>query len=240
MMTRGEARLYSRGMSVRLVSRLSVVAAASVVFGSSAVVGAETYPARTALAMVVVTLRGHVVATRTLHRAGGAVHYREAGSFRVVWRIPPSGLQSGRTYPSSSATVLGTTRATYDGAPGRSCAGTLSVQRKRFLLRVRSGYDPLFASLTSSTVDVGMSPNPIATATSATCSRGLLAGRWRLVSNKRRREWWVYNHPGGGFYGNGFTPLPKGGNSEGWRASWGSGGSFTWLGVFSIRRLASA
>jgi hypothetical protein len=228
-------------MSVRFASRVSVAAAAaSVALGLSAAGGAEAFWAKAAVATVVVTLRGHIVATRTLHLAGGAVHYREAGRFQVVWRVPASGLRSGRTYLSSSAVVIGTTSATYDGAPKRSCVGRLTVQPRRFLLRVRSGYDPLFASLTSSTTGVGTSPNPIATATSPTCSEGLLAGRWRLVSNKRRQDWWVYNHPGGGFYGSSFTPLPKGGAGDGWSLGWGSAGSFTWLGVFSIRHPASA
>jgi hypothetical protein len=227
-------------MSVRRVSRLSVAAAAaaSVALGSTAAGGVEAHSAGAPVAMVVVTLRGHVVATRTLHRTGGPVHYREAGRFEVSWRVPASGLRSGGTYPSSSAIVIGSTSATYDGARSRSCVGTLTVQRKRFLLRVRTGHDPLFAYLTPSTTGVRTSPNPIATATSTTCSEGLLAGSWRLVSTKRRQDWWVYNHPGGGFYGNSFTPLPKGGAGDGWTLAWGSAGSFTWLGVFSIRPVA--
>jgi hypothetical protein len=197
--------------------------------------------------LVVVTMRGHVTAARTVHSSGGPAHYRETATFRVVWRLPASAFRSGRTFASASAIVTGTTSATFDNAPAKSCHGTLTVRRQRFRLHVRRGYDPLFASLTSSTTGVSTSPNPIATAVSAACPRGLFAGRWRLtaqrsapwskvVSAQRRRDWWVYNHPGGGFYGRNFTPLPKGGDGEGWSQGWGPAGSFTWLALFTITR----
>jgi hypothetical protein len=202
--------------------------------------------------LVVVMLRGYVEATRTLHSSGGPVHYRESGRFRVVWRLPAAAFDSERAFASTSAIVTGTTSATYDNARARSCHGTLAVRPQPFLLRIHTGHDALFAWLTPTTTGVATSPNPIASATSAACTPGLLAGRWRLsvpgdqvrppfrgMTRARRQAWWVYNHPGGGFYGTNFTPLPKGGAGEGWTQGWGTAGSFKWLAVFSIHRTLS-
>jgi hypothetical protein len=208
-------------------------------------------PRQTALAAggVLVTLRGYVAAARTLHPAGGPVHYRESGRFTVVWRIPSNALTGDRTFRSISASVRGRTSAIFDNAPARSCRGTLSVRRGAFLLRVvRGDNDPY---LSAAPISFDASPSPIATATSGTCARGMLAGRWRLtalrgrqhppfsVAAKRRaQEWWVYNHPGGSFYGKNFIPTPKGGASDGWIADWGPAGSFRWLAVFRVHRFA--
>ena len=203
--------------------------------------------------LVVVTMRGYVDASRTLHAAGALVRYREAARFRVVWRVPLSSLQRGRSFRSTFALVTGTTSATFGSDPARSCRGTLTVRRTPFALSVvHTGYDPLASSFASSDIGLRASPNPIATATSTSCARGLLAGRWKLASSrgkhgarpgivaaKRRQQWWIYNHPAGGFYGSPFTPLPKGGDSEGWIQGWGPAGSFTWLAHFSIRRTTS-
>jgi hypothetical protein len=200
---------------------------------------------------VLVTMRGDVIAARTLHAVGGPVHYREAGRFRVAWRIPAGALTGDRSFQSSSAVVSGTTSAIFDDAPAKSCRGTLTVRRQPFLLRVVHGrYDGYLAA---APIGFDSSPSPIATATSATCSRGLLAGRWRTTlpgsrghapygaADKRRtHDWWVYNHPGGSFYGKNFTPTPKGGDSEGWIQGWGPAGSFRWLAVFRVRPLAAA
>jgi len=197
---------------------------------------------------VLVTMRGFVVAARTLHSAAGPVHYREAGRFNVDWRIPGSELaKRGGTYRSSSASVTGTTSASFDSAPAKSCRGTLTVRRRPFLLRVVHGsYD---AYLGSAPVGFDASPNPVATAGSATCAAGMLAGHWRLTPPRSKRvprssvvsrKRWVYNHPGGAFYGARFTPVPKGGDSEGWIAGWGPAGSFRWLAVFSVRRLTAS
>jgi hypothetical protein len=199
-------------------------------------------------------MRGYVDASRTLHTEGGPVRYREAARFRVVWRVPRSSLHRGRSFPSTSALVTGTTSATYINDPAKSCRGTLTVRRTPFLLSVvHTGYDPLASSFTSSDIALRSSPNPIATATSATCRRGLVAGRWKLtpspqthgaglsiIAAKRRQLWWIYNHPDGGFYGNNFRPLPKGGDGEGSEQGWGPAGSFTWLERFSIRRTTPA
>jgi hypothetical protein len=196
-------------------------------------------------------MHGYVRATRTLHSRGGPASYRETGRFRVVWRIPTASLTVGRTFRSTSATVAGTASATFAESPARSCRGRLTVRRAPFVLRVvHTGYDPLAASVASSDLGLSASPSPIATAGSPTCARGLLAGRWRLTppqargpvpsrtSSLRLQSWWVYNHPGAGFYGNSFTPLPKGGNSDGWVQGWGPAGSFAWLAVFTVRRAA--
>lgn len=56
------------------------------------------------------------------------------------------------------------------------------------------------------------------------------------TSRARRTKWWLYNHPGGGFYGENFTPLPKGGDSEGWEPGSRPDPSLAWLAVFSIDR----
>jgi hypothetical protein len=202
--------------------------------------------------IVVVTMRGYVRATRTLHSRGGPASYREAGRFRVVWRVPIASLRRGRTFRSTSAIVTGTTSALFADSPARSCSGTLTPRRAPFLLRVvHTGPDPLVASVTSSDIGLSASPSPIATAVSPTCARGLFAGRWRLTpppaessppsrpSSRRLQNWWVYNHPGAGFYGKSFTPLPKGGNSDGWIQGWGPAGSFAWVAVFTVRRAAA-
>jgi hypothetical protein len=200
---------------------------------------------------LLVTMRGYVIAARTLHLAGGPVHYREAGRFSVAWRVPAVALMKrGRTFRSVSATVSGTTSATFDNAPAKSCQGTLTVRRSPFLLRIRRGlYD---AYLGSAPIGFDAAPSPIASASSATCQRGLLAGHWRLtlprskrivpypfVDKQRTQAWWAYNHPGGSFYGPNFTPTPKGGASNGWIAGWGPAGSFRWLAVFRVHRLAT-
>jgi hypothetical protein len=214
---------------------------------SSGPAGSRSSISAAAGRFVVITMRGHVLATRTLHPAGGSVHYREAGRFRVVWRMPASALRLGRSFRSASATVTGTTSAIFDNSPAKSCRGALTVGRKPFELRVvHTGYDPL-VSFAASTIGVSASPSPIATAVSPTCARGLLASHWGLSvpqdqrsppSEERRRAWWIYNHPGGGFYGKNFTPVPKGGDSEGWVQGWGPAGSFAWLAVFSGRGTA--
>ena len=188
-------------------------------------------------------MRGHVRASRTLHEVGGPAHYRVNATFRVVWRVPSSALQKGRTFRSASAVVIGTTSAIFDNSPARSCRGAIKVKRAPFVLRVaHSGYDPFAASITASDIGLIASPSPIATATSPTCARGLFAAHWRHAPGRyalvRRREWWVYNHPGFGFYGKDFTPLPKGGDSDGWIAGWGPAGSFAWLAVLSLHRTA--
>jgi hypothetical protein len=193
--------------------------------------------------LVVITMRGYVAAARTLHSAGGPVRYREAGSYRVVWRVPASALRLGRTVPSTSAIVTGTTSAVFGSSPARSCRGTLTASRTPFILRVVSiGHNPVSIGLTAW-------PNPIATATSPTCSRGLFASYWRLtpsrdarrppyraITDQRRKDWYLYNHPGFGFHGKNFTPLPKGGDSEGFSLGWGAAGSLSWLTYLSLRR----
>jgi hypothetical protein len=201
---------------------------------------------------VLVTMRGYVIAARTLNSAGGPVHYRIAGRFSVAWRVPaPDLTQRGRTLRSTSASVTGTTSAVFDNAPARSCRGTLTVRRRPFLLRIEHGaYD---AYLAAAPIGFEASPSPIATATSASCARGMFAGRWRLtvpqskrasayliLDRRRVQDWWVYNHPGGAFYGPSFTPVPKGGASEGWIAGWGPAGSFRWLAVFRVHRVPAA
>jgi hypothetical protein len=193
-------------------------------------------------------MSGYVVAARTLHSIGGPVHYREKGRFTIVWRIPSPALTGGHILRSISARVIGTTSAIFDNAPARSCRGTLTVRRRAFMLRVVRADGPY---LSAAPITFDASPGPIATATSATCARGMLAGRWRLtvprsrqhapysvVAKRRAQEWWVYNHPGGSFYGKNFTPTPKGGASDGWIADWGPAGSFRWLAVFRVHRFA--
>jgi hypothetical protein len=111
---------------------------------SSGPAGSHSPVSAAAGRFVVITMRGHVLATRTLHPAGGSVHYSEAGRFRVVWQVPASALRLGRSFRSTSATVTGTTSAIFDNSPARSCRGTLTVRRKPFELRVvHTGYDPL-------------------------------------------------------------------------------------------------
>jgi hypothetical protein len=134
--------------------------------------------------------------------------------------------------------VSGTTSAVYDNSKARSCQGNLIARHEPFQLKV--------VSAGTSSIGVIASPSPVATAAS-TCAQGLLAGRWKLTvsptkppyrssSEARQQMWWLYNHPGGGFHGKNFTPLPKGGDSEGWQWGWGGAGSFKWLAVFSIHR----
>jgi hypothetical protein len=184
-----------------------------------------------ALRTVVVTMHGYVRAVRILHGTNGPARYREAARFTVVWRLPASALVGDHTFRSSSAKVTGTTSALFARAPGRSCHGTLAAGAGSFLLRVTHGaYD---AYLAAAPIGFTASPSPVATAMSASCSRGQFAARW----HGRTRQWWVYNHPGGAFYGRNFTPVPKGGDGEGWIQGWGPAGSFRWLALFGVRRL---
>jgi hypothetical protein len=55
-----------------------------------------------------------------------------------------------------------------------------------------------------------------------------------------RTDWWFFNHVGAGFYGKNFTPLPKGGGSEGWIKGHLRGGLLTWHAVVRMHRLAAA
>jgi hypothetical protein len=192
--------------------------------------------------IVVVTIRGYVRVVRTLRSSSGPIGYREAGRFRIVWRLPASGLKRGHTFRSTAAVITGTTAAIDVGAPARSCHGRLSAGRKPVLLRIVS-------PRRNGTNNVGMiaSPNPIETATSASCARGLRATRWTGsptgawidVTPPRRdptTDWSSFNHVGVGFYPN-FTPLPKGGNSEGWIHGDIPGGYLTWLAVAQMHKV---
>jgi hypothetical protein len=192
--------------------------------------------------MVVVAMRGYVRVARTLEASSGPVHYREAGRFRIVWRIPSSGLRRGRVFRSAYAVVAGTTRAIDTGAPARSCHGTLSAGREPILLRIDNPGN-------TGTTNLGMiaAPNPVATATSATCARGARASHWRGsltgtwidVTPPRRdphTDWWEFNHIGVGFYPN-LSPLPKGGNLDGWIHGRIPGGNLTWLAVAHMHRI---
>src|SRR5262249_41067925 len=172
------------------------------------------------------------------HSTKGPVTYRESGRFRVVWRVPVSALTTGRRFLSSTATVVGTTSVSYDNSAQRGCRGILVPRHEPFVLRVISS--------SASSVGLIASPSPIATATSLGCAQGLRAARWRLTvssthppyrssSQTRRTMWWVYNHPGFGFHGTDFTPIPKGGVSGGGGGGGGPAGAFNWLAVVSIR-----
>lgn len=200
--------------------------------------------ATTARGIVVVVMRGYVRVARTRTSPSGPVRYRESGRFRIVWRIPASGLKRGRSFRSTAAVVTGATTVIDAGVPARSCHGALTAGANPVLLRIVSPGD-------TGTTDIGMiaSPNPIATATSANCRIGARASHWRGrrtgwidVSPPRRAphtDWWEFNHIGLGFYPN-LTPLPKGGNSEGWIEGHIPGGYLTWLAVAHLHKAARA
>jgi hypothetical protein len=69
--------------------------------------------------VLLITLRGGASAARS-----GPGDYREAGSWLVRWLVPRSQLTVGRRFLSTSAVVIGTTRA-HGGSV--SCRGTLAA-----------------------------------------------------------------------------------------------------------------
>jgi hypothetical protein len=186
--------------------------------------------------LLVITLTGHATATINRHQAS----FEETGRYRAVWLIRESDLKVGRLVPSSFSSVTGTTTATFASERGASCTGALAAAKEPLELRVTAAGGGATAFL--------ISPSPFATATSETCPAGLSAGKWQLprpmpgasrrqVARYAAREqaWYVNNNPGFGFTGTSYTPVAKGGNSEGFGLGFGSGGSFTWVAHAIVR-----
>jgi hypothetical protein len=155
--------------------------------------------------VLVITLKGKATAKRTW-----PVERREAGSWTVSWLVPESQLTVGRRVLSASANVTGTTSAHGESI---SCRSTLAARRARFVLRV--------LAKSNSTISFTTSPSPFATAISPGCEEGVFASRWPLSTSVDRRDWKIFNHPGFGFVLPGYTPEPKGGDSEGWMLAHG-------------------
>jgi hypothetical protein len=188
----------SRAIVRRKVRTLNVVSA---VHGGLVVSSGAAAPDR----VLLITLRGDATAARS-----GPVDYWEAGSWLVRWLVPRLQLTVGRRFLSTSAVVIGTTRAR--GGPV-SCHGTLAARRAPFALLV--DHDNW------GRIGFSASPSPFATAVSATCPQGVSASTWPLRPAAQRHDLWIFNHPGFDFSLPGFTPLPKGGDSDGWMLAHG-------------------
>ena len=179
-----------------------------VLLSSLAVVAAIVVPTTVSASpdrVLLITLQGNATAAQR-----GPVDYREAGSWMVRWLVPRSQLTAGRRFLSTAAVVIGTTSA-HGGST--SCHGTLAARRAPFVLLVLDN--------SGGRIDFRASPSPFATAVSSTCPQGISASTWPLHTAAQRQDWWIFNNPGFGFSMPTFTPLPKGGDTEGWQLAHG-------------------